>query len=76
MVSINELVDITAKVSGKQVEKNHIEGPLGVRGRNSNNDLIREKLGWDYSQPLEEGIRRTYKWIQAQIKLENTDASV
>ena len=76
MVSINELVDITAKVSGKQVEKNHIEGPLGVRGRNSNNDLVREKLGWDYSQPLEEGIRRTYKWIQAQIKLENTDASV
>ena len=76
MVSINELVDITAKVSGKQVEKNHIEGPLGVRGRNSNNDLIREKLGWDYSQPLEEGIRRTYKWIQAQIKLENMDASV
>ena len=76
MVSINELVDITAKVSGKKVEKNHIEGPLGVRGRNSNNDLIREKLGWDYSQPLEEGIRRTYKWIQAQIKLENTDASV
>ena len=76
LVSINELVDITAKVSGKQVEKNHIEGPLGVRGRNSNNDLIREKLGWDYSQPLEEGIRRTYKWIQAQIKLENTDASV
>jgi GDP-D-mannose 3',5'-epimerase len=76
MVSINELVDITAKVSGKQVEKNHIEGPLGVRGRNSNNDLIREKLGWDYSQSLEEGIRRTYKWIQSQIKLENTDASV
>ena len=76
MVSINELVDITAKVSGNKVEKNHIEGPLGVRGRNSNNDLIREKLGWDYSQPLEEGIRRTYKWIQAQIKLENTDASV
>ena len=71
MVTINELVDTAARVSGKQVEKNHIEGPLGVRGRNSNNDLIREKLGWDYSQTLEEGIRKTYKWIQAQIKLEN-----
>ena len=68
MVSINGLVDIAAKVSGKKVEKNHIEGPLGVRGRNSNNDLIREKLGWDYSQTLEEGIRKTYKWIQQQIK--------
>ena len=68
MVSINGLVDIAAKVSGKKVEKNHIEGPLGVRGRNSNNDLIREKLGWDYSQTLEEGIRKTYKWIQKQIK--------
>ena len=67
MVSINELVDITAKVSGKKVEKNHIEGPLGVRGRNSNNDLIREKLGWDYSMTLEEGISKTYNWINSQL---------
>ena len=68
MVTINQLVDTAAKVSGKQVEKNHIDGPLGVRGRNSNNDLIREKLGWDYSQPLEEGILKTYNWILEQIK--------
>ena len=67
MVSINELVDIAAKVSGKKVEKNHIEGPLGVRGRNSNNDLIREKLGWDYSMTLEEGISKTYNWIDDQL---------
>ena len=67
MVSINGLVDIAAKVSGKKVEKNHIEGPLGVRGRNSNNDLIREKLGWDYSMTLEEGISRTYNWIDDQL---------
>ena len=67
MVSINELVDIAAKVSGKKVEKNHIEGPLGVRGRNSNNDLIREKLGWDYSMTLEEGILKTYNWIDDQL---------
>ncbi len=63
MVTINQLVDITAKIAGKNIEKNHIDGPLGVRGRNSNNDLIREKLGWDYEQPLEEGIRKTYAWI-------------
>jgi GDP-D-mannose 3', 5'-epimerase len=67
MVTINQLVDTAAKVAGKNVEKNHIDGPLGVRGRNSNNDLIREKLGWDYSQTLEEGIRKTYNWIEIQI---------
>ena len=67
MVTINQLVDTAAKVSGKHVEKNHIDGPLGVRGRNSNNDLIREKLGWDYSQTLEEGILKTYTWIKNQI---------
>ena len=49
MVTINQLVETAAKVSNKNVQKIHIDGPLGVRGRNSNNDLIREKLGWDYS---------------------------
>ena len=68
MVTINKLVDTAAKVAGKTIEKKHIDGPLGVRGRNSNNDLIREKLGWDYSQSLEEGIKKTYQWIQLQIK--------
>ena len=67
MVTINQLVDTAAKVSGKTVHKIHIDGPLGVRGRNSNNDLIREKLGWDYSQTLEEGIDKTYNWIVEQI---------
>jgi nucleoside-diphosphate-sugar epimerase len=60
-------VDTAAKVAGKKVSKNHIDGPLGVRGRNSNNDLIRKELGWDYSQTLEEGIRKTYEWIVEQI---------
>ena len=67
MVTINQLVDTAAKVSGKEVGKNHIDGPLGVRGRNSNNDLIRKELDWDYSQTLEEGIRKTYNWIEQQI---------
>ena len=66
MVTINQLVDITAEVSDKIVSKIHIDGPLGVRGRNSNNDLIREKLGWDYKQSLTEGIRKTYDWIWRQ----------
>ena len=67
MVSINQLVDIAAKVANKTIEKNHIDGPLGVRGRNSDNTLIREKLGWDYSITLEEGIRKTYNWIMGEI---------
>ena len=68
MVSINQLVDTAAKVAGKIIEKEHIDGPLGVRGRNSNNDLISEKLGWNYSQSLEEGISKTYEWITNQIQ--------
>lgn len=72
MVTINQLADIAAKVAGKKIIKNHIDGPLGVRGRNSNNDLIREKLQWDYSMTLEEGISKTYNWINSQIsQLEN-----
>ena len=72
MVSINELVDTTAKVAGKQVTKIHLDVPYtGVRGRNSNNDLIRKELGWDYKLTLEEGIRKTYTWIQKQIDFRN-----
>jgi len=68
MVTINQLVETAAKVANKKVEKQHIlDAPLGVRGRNSNNDLVREKLGWDYSQTLEEGIRKTYNWICLQL---------
>ena len=68
MVTINQLADIAAKSAGKTITKKHIDGPLGVRGRNSNNDLIREKLQGDYSMPLEEGIARTYHWINDQLK--------
>ena len=69
MVSIIDLVDIVSNVAGKPVRRLHkMDAPTGVRGRNSNNDLIREKLGWDYSQTLEEGIRKTYNWILDQTK--------
>ena len=78
MVTINQLVDTAAKVANKTIGKDHkLDAPLGVRGRNSNNDLIREKLGWDYSQTLEEGIRKTYNWIMSQIAKELvTDADI
>ena len=69
MVSINELVDTAAKVSHKVVRKVYnLNAPTGVRGRNSNNDMIRKQLGWDYRMTLEEGIRRTYFWIEEQMK--------
>jgi len=71
MVTINQLVDIAARVAGKQITKKHIPGPLGVRGRNSENSLIRETLGWDYKMTLEQGIEKTYKWISEQITLKS-----
>ena len=73
MVTINQLVETAARVSGKEVNKQHIDGPLGVRGRNSNNDVIRRELGWDYQQTLEEGIRKTYNWISEQIAEKNNE---
>lgn len=66
MVTINKLVEIASGIESKEIEIKHIPGPLGVRGRNSNNDLIRAKLGWDYSMPLKDGIALTYKWIKNQ----------
>lgn len=68
MVSINQLVDIACSIEGKSLEKKHVIGPVGVRGRNSNNDLIREKIGWDYSLSLLEGIKKTYFWIKEQVQ--------
>ncbi|WBO60415.1 hypothetical protein GT370_06390 [Acidocella sp. MX-AZ03] len=68
MVSINQLVDIVADIAGKRIDKNHIPGPTGVRGRNSDNRLIREKLSWAPSQPLREGLTKTYAWIEAQVR--------
>ena len=67
MVTINQLVDIAAKIAGKKITKVHVDGPTGVRGRNSNNDLIREELMWDYFMTLEEGIKKTYEWIRWQV---------
>jgi GDP-D-mannose 3',5'-epimerase len=68
MVTINQLVDIACSIEGKTLNKIHIPGPLGVRGRNSNNDLVRKELGWDYSMTLKEGIEKTYFWIKDQTQ--------
>ena len=69
MVTINKLVEIASQVENKVIKIKHIPGPLGVRGRNSNNDLVRRELNWDYQMPLRDGIEKTYKWIASQIEL-------
>jgi nucleoside-diphosphate-sugar epimerase len=67
MVSINELAKIIMLIAGKNLSINHIDGPLGVRGRNSDNALIRQQLGWEPTLTLAEGLRTTYNWISSRI---------
>ena len=67
MVTINQLAEMVMKIASKKLTIKHIPGPLGVRGRNSDNHLIQDKLGWKPSRPLEEGLRKTYRWIEEQV---------
>jgi nucleoside-diphosphate-sugar epimerase len=67
MVTINQLAEIVMDVAGKRVRVKHVSGPLGVRGRNSDNHLIREKLGWEPKLPLRAGLATTYAWIAQQV---------
>ena len=67
MVTINQLVQMTAQVAGKRLSIKHIPGPTGVRGRNSDNRLIKRELGWAPSQPLRAGLEATYRWIEGQV---------
>lgn len=68
MVTINELAYMIADIAGKEIKIKHIDGPLGVRGRNSDNDLIYAKLGWKPTQKLYDGLEKTYEWIEEQVK--------
>ena len=67
MVSINKLAHMVGEISEKNIRLKHIDGPLGVRGRNSNNDLIRNVLNWDHQYSLFDGITNTYNWINDQV---------
>ena len=67
MVSINDFAKMAIEISGKNLSIKNIEGPTGVRGRNSDNKLIKEKLGWAPSLPLREGMEKTYTWINQQV---------
>ena len=68
MVSINDLAGMVMEIAGKRLEVEHIPGPQGVRGRNSNNDLVREKLGWEPALDLRQGLERTYPWVAEQVE--------
>ena len=76
LVTVNTLVDIVAEIAATDVVKKHIEGPQGVRGRNSDNDLLRRTLGWEPAVSLEEGLARTYAWIEQQVRSTLTPASL
>lgn len=68
MITINGLTQAVIQIAGKNLSLRHIKGPLGVRGRNSNNQLIQRKLGWRPSRPLAEGLEKTYAWISQQVE--------
>jgi nucleoside-diphosphate-sugar epimerase len=79
MVTINQLAGMTITISEKELSIKNIEGdefiekygfkcPLGVKGRNSDNRLYREKIGWEVSQPLSIGMKKTYNWIKSQVE--------
>lgn len=69
MVTINQLAEIIAEIAGVTINIKHIDGPQGVRGRNSDNDKLREVLGWEPQISLEEGLRTTYRWIEEQVRV-------
>jgi nucleoside-diphosphate-sugar epimerase len=76
MVSINQLAEMAMEIAGKKLKIKHIQGPLGVRGRNSDNRLIQQKLGWSPRKPLKEGMKTTYQWIEQQAKAQHAASSV
>ncbi|KXK06943.1 MAG: NAD-dependent epimerase/dehydratase [Acidobacteria bacterium OLB17] len=68
MVTINELADMVARIAGVEIEKKHIDGPQGVRGRNSDNTKLRETLNWEPQVSLEDGLATTYAWIEEEVR--------
>jgi GDP-D-mannose 3',5'-epimerase len=68
LVSINQLADMIAEIAGTRITKHHVPGPQGVRGRNSDNSRLRQVLGWEPEISLEEGLARTYFWIESQLQ--------
>jgi GDP-D-mannose 3',5'-epimerase len=74
MVSINQLAEMAMKIAGKKLKLKHIKGPLGVRGRSSDNKLIKERLGWKPTAKLEDGLSKTYHWIEKQVRAKESSS--
>ena len=68
MITIQNFAKMAIDISGKDLSIENIDGPLGVHGRNSDNNLYREKMGWEPTQSLREGMEKTYAWILQQVK--------
>jgi GDP-D-mannose 3', 5'-epimerase len=68
MVTINQLAEMIAEIAGVKIARKHIDGPMGVRGRNSDNTLLRQSLQWEPAISLEQGLALTYPWIESQLK--------
>jgi GDP-D-mannose 3', 5'-epimerase len=68
MVTINQMAGMIMGIAGKKLTLKHISGPTGVRGRKSDNALIRAELGWEPTLRLQQGLARTYAWIEAQVR--------
>ncbi|MGH2568983.1 MAG: NAD-dependent epimerase/dehydratase family protein, partial [Bacteroidota bacterium] len=68
MVTIDQLVQMVSEIAGKNLKVRHVAGPIGVRGRNSDNRLIRQMLGWEPTMKLRDGLEKTYRWIEQQVK--------
>jgi nucleoside-diphosphate-sugar epimerase len=69
MISINDLAKMAIQISGKTLTIKNVKGPIGVRGRRSDNRLFKEKVGWESTKTLKEGIEKTYSWIDTQVRL-------
>jgi GDP-D-mannose 3', 5'-epimerase len=76
MVTLDAIAKMTMDIAGKDLRIRHVPGPTGVRGRTSDNQLIRSELGWAPSRPLQEGLAVTYRWIAAQVKEKTSDAAL
>jgi GDP-D-mannose 3', 5'-epimerase len=68
LITVNELADLVASIAGIKIVKKHVSGPQGVRGRNSDNTRLRQVLGWEPQISLEEGLAKTYEWIEKQVR--------
>jgi GDP-D-mannose 3',5'-epimerase len=76
MITLDAIAKMTMDIAGKNLRVRHVPGPMGVRGRTSDNQLIRAELGWAPSRPLQEGLAVTYRWISAQVKEKKSDAAL